>query len=59
MEVLIIEDEQLAAERLVVLLKKHNPAIEIVGQLDTVEESIEWLNTHPAPQLVMMDIRTG
>jgi len=57
MEVLIIEDEQLVAERLVALLKKHDPAIEIVGQLDTVEESIEWLNTHPTPQLVMMDIR--
>jgi DNA-binding LytR/AlgR family response regulator len=57
MEVLIIEDEQLAAERLANLLKKFDPAIQIVGQLDSVEESVEWLRTRPAPQLLMMDIR--
>src|SRR5689334_23284204 len=57
MKVLIIEDEQLAAERLAALLRKYDPAIRIVGQLDTVEESVSWFSDNPAPQLVMMDIR--
>ena len=55
--IVIIEDEQLAAERLVMLLKQYDPAIEIVKHLYSVEESIQWLNTNAHPDLLFLDIQ--
>jgi DNA-binding LytR/AlgR family response regulator len=55
--IVIIEDEQLAAERLIMLLKQYDPAIEIVKHLYSVEESIQWLNTNAHPDLLFLDIQ--
>ncbi|MEO1450974.1 MAG: LytTR family DNA-binding domain-containing protein [Bacteroidota bacterium] len=56
MRVLIIEDEPLAAERLEQLILRYEPHIEMVGQLDSVIESVEWLQVHPRPDLIFVDI---
>ncbi|MEJ8817133.1 LytR/AlgR family response regulator transcription factor [Lacibacter sp. H407] len=55
--IVIIEDEQLAAERLIMLLKQYDPAIEIIKHLYSVEESIQWLNTNAHPDLLFLDIQ--
>ena len=55
--IVIIEDEQLAAERLIMLLKQYDPAIEITKHLYSVEESIQWLNTNAHPDLLFLDIQ--
>ncbi len=55
--IVIIEDEQLAAERLIMLLKQYDPSIEIVKHLYSVEESIQWLNTNVHPDLLFLDIQ--
>ncbi len=57
MNILIIEDEVLAAERLTELLRKYNEQFTIVHPLDSVKDSVEWLRTHPAPDLILMDIQ--
>ena len=57
MKVLIIEDEGLAAERLVGLVRKYDAGIEIVGELDTVRGAVAWFQTNAAPDLVFMDIQ--
>ncbi|MGB3181648.1 MAG: LytTR family DNA-binding domain-containing protein [Cyclobacteriaceae bacterium] len=57
MRVLIIEDEQPAVRHLVNLLAKYAPGAEVVGALDTVSGSIEWLGSHPSPDLILSDIR--
>ena len=44
MKILIIEDESLAAEKLQLLVKQYDPSIEILGCLESVEETVEWLN---------------
>jgi DNA-binding LytR/AlgR family response regulator len=54
---LIIEDERAAAERLERLLLKTEPEIEVIGFLDSVESSIEWLNHNSSPDLIMLDIQ--
>ncbi len=56
MHVLIVEDEQLAAEKLQELLGRYNAAIQVVEVLDSVEDTVNWLLTHPAPDLILMDI---
>jgi two-component system response regulator LytT len=56
MNVLIIEDEPLAAERLNTLLGEYDPSIRTIAVLDSIEGSREWLQTHPDPDLIFLDI---
>lgn len=56
MKVVIIEDEQLTAQRLESLLKKYDTDIEILAVLPSVKESVEWFTGHENPDLVFMDI---
>ena len=56
MNILIVEDEQLAQERLQLLIKAYDPAINIVGCLESVEETVNWFNTKPHPDLILLDI---
>ncbi len=57
MKVLIIEDEQLAAERMIELLHLYDKSIEIVKTFDSVKDSVEWLVNNPQPNLIFMDIQ--
>jgi len=57
MEVLIIEDEPFAQSELKRLLIIANPAIEVKTCLESVEDAVEWFQTHEAPQLIFMDIQ--
>ncbi|WP_075604130.1 LytR/AlgR family response regulator transcription factor [Saccharicrinis aurantiacus] len=59
MNVLIIEDEPLAAEHLCKMLHKVNPDTKILAILDSVESSIKWFNQNEHPPLVFMDIHLG
>jgi DNA-binding LytR/AlgR family response regulator len=56
MKVLIAEDEKLATERLLILLKQYDPAIEIVGCLESIEEMVQYLKEHTHPDLILLDI---
>ncbi len=58
MKVLIIEDEQPAAEKLIRYLNKYDESIEILQQLDSVESSTQWLTNHQEQlDLIFMDIQ--
>ncbi len=56
MTVLIVEDEQLAQERLQMLLKAYDDTIQIAGCLEGVEETVLWLNSKPHPDVILLDI---
>lgn len=56
MKVLIIEDEVMAAKALKKVLKDVEPEVEVLGILETIEESVEWLENKPMPDLIFMDI---
>lgn len=56
MNAIIIEDENLSAQRLEGMLKKCDPGIQIVATLPSVADSVQWLRRHDAPDLVFMDI---
>ena len=56
MKILIIEDEQLAAERLSILLHRYDSNIEILACLDSIEDSVNWLTCNAQPDLLLMDI---
>jgi two-component system LytT family response regulator len=56
MKVLIIEDEVPAAEKLVKLIKKYDPNIEILAQFDDVETTVNWFKKNEEPDLMFLDI---
>jgi two-component system LytT family response regulator len=56
MKAIIIEDEFIAAETLKSLIMEVQDDIEILTVLQSIEESVEWIGTHPAPDLIFMDI---
>ena len=57
MNILIIENEIPAAEKIVKLLKAIDNTIAVLGVIETVEEAINRLQESPRPDLVLMDIQ--
>ena len=55
MNVIIIEDEKPAARRLARLLSELD--VEVSTMLHSVEESIEWFQNNPHPELIFLDIQ--
>ena len=56
MKALIIEDEVLAAQSLQKLITEVAPDTEIIGVLQSIEESVAWFDENPMPDLAFMDI---
>ncbi|GAA3918033.1 LytTR family DNA-binding domain-containing protein [Hymenobacter algoricola] len=56
MQLLILEDEEPAAEQLRRFVQQYNPAARIVGECQQVSEAVDYLRTHPAPDLILSDI---
>lgn len=56
MKILIIEDEPAAVRRLQKLLGEIHPDYELVGALSSIEATVEWFQTFPQPDVILMDI---
>ncbi len=57
MNILILEDEKLAADKLEAMLLELEPGAKIVGRHQSVEAGLGWLRENPHPQLILTDIR--
>ena len=57
MRTLIVEDEPAAARRLAQMLQQAAPESEVLDRIDAVADAIAWLQTHPAPDLILLDIQ--
>ncbi len=56
MKLIIVEDEQLAAERLMTMLKKYDPSVEVIACLESIEDTVRFLKSHSHPDLLLLDI---
>lgn len=56
MKAIIVEDEYIAAQVLQRMLQTVAPEVEVLTVLQGVEESIEWFQLNPMPELVFLDI---
>ena len=56
MKAIIIEDEELAAQRLRVLINECDPEIEVIAMLESISDSIEWFSKNFQPDLIFLDI---
>lgn len=57
MKIIIIEDEELAAERISGLINEIDPSIEILEVLTSIKDSVKWLNNNNQPDLMFVDIQ--
>lgn len=57
MNILIIEDEELAANRLIKLIKEIDDNINIIDVIDSVELAIDWFQQNEHPELIFLDIQ--
>ena len=57
MKVILIEDESTAVEKLAAMLTNIDPEIQVICSLESVNESVQWLNKNPAPDLAFMDVQ--
>jgi two-component system response regulator LytT len=57
MKIAIVEDEQLAVEKLEKMILKYNPTYNIVARLDSVDDAIDWLKNQESPDLMLLDVQ--
>ncbi len=57
MRILLLEDEDIAAEHLLNILKKARPEWEYLGVIHSVKEGLKWFNDNDPPDLVFSDIQ--
>jgi DNA-binding LytR/AlgR family response regulator len=57
MRILIVEDEDPAQKRLKKMIAEVIPQAEILDAIGSVASTISWLQTHPMPELIFMDIQ--
>lgn len=56
MNVLIVEDEDLAVRKLRKLVAEVDPTLIVQGVTSSIEDSVLWLQANPSPDLIFMDI---
>lgn len=57
MNILIIEDEKPAADKLIRMLNRAVEDIKVMETIETVEESVNWFLNNPPCDLIFMDIQ--
>src|ERR1043165_2537476 len=57
MKIVIIEDEEPAAERLERMIKEAEPQAEVLQKLVSIKSSVGWMKNNDQPDLLMMDIQ--
>ena len=57
MNIVIIEDEQLASEKLERYLLKYNNSLNIISVLTNIVDAVEWFNSNDNYDVVFMDIQ--
>ena len=56
MKILIVEDEDLAVKKIQKTLSAVDSDVVITGITDSIKSTVEWLQQHPQPDLILMDI---
>lgn len=56
MKILIVEDEELAVKKLQKTLNEVDPTATVVGVAESIETTVDWLQTNQTPDLILMDI---
>jgi two-component system, LytTR family, response regulator LytT len=56
MNILIVEDEELAVKKIKKTLLQVEPSANVVGITESIQATVEWLENNTKPDLILMDI---
>jgi len=56
MNILIVEDEELAQKKLQKTLASVDPSAKVVGITDSIQSTVDWLQSNTTADLILMDI---
>lgn len=56
MKIVIVEDEKFATHRLLTLVKEYDKSIEVLACIESIEETVKYLQHHAVPDLILLDI---
>ena len=56
MKILIVEDEDLAVKKIRKTLNEVDASADVVGVTDSITATVDWLESNPWPDLILMDI---
>src|SRR4028118_1641548 len=56
MNILIVEDEELAQKKLQKTLASVDPSANVVGITDSIQSTVDWLRSNDNADLILMDI---
>ena len=56
MNILIVEDEELAVKKLQKTLANVDPSANVIGITDSIKDTVEWLQGNNNADLILMDI---
>ncbi|MBE0646982.1 MAG: response regulator transcription factor [Bacteroidales bacterium] len=56
MNIVIIEDEELSAQRLEKMILETDPQIRVLAKLESIAAAVEWFRSNPDPDLIFLDI---
>ena len=56
MKILIVEDETVACDNLMEIIREIEPETEIAGSTESITQTVRWLKNNPMPDLILMDI---
>ena len=56
MQILIVEDEELAVKKLQKTLLAVDSTANVIGVTDSIKATVDWLNENERPDLILMDI---
>lgn len=57
MRLFLVEDEAPARDRLIETIGRVEPGAQVVGVAASVREAQDWLGSHPAPDLMLLDVQ--
>lgn len=57
MNILIIEDEPLAATRIEKLVHEIQRDVIVLDKIDSIKRAVAWLKSNPSPDLILLDIQ--
>lgn len=56
MNVVIIEDEELSAQRLEKMIREIDPSVCVLAKPESIQSAVDWFRMHPDPDLIFLDI---
>lgn len=57
LKIVLVEDELPARKRITSMLSRYRSDIEVIAELESVKQGVQWFTAHKEPDLILLDIQ--